>query len=364
MSTTLFPAWAAVVFAVIASGLLLVPFAAVQYRRRGGLTVALVVIDFAILVYLLALATYTLLPLPARDAASCSAHAAQPQLLPGRFVLDIVKESASRSGVTGLLLNPALLQVLFNVALFVPLGMIVRHYGRRTLLVAAAIGLGVSALIEVTQLTGDWFLYPCAYRLFDVDDLIANTGGALLGAVLAPALRLLPDRGPVAPERARAVTAVRRLLGMVCDWLVVSLGGLTVTIVFLAVVQDRTALPTPADDFLRVTAGVLAFSALQLVTVLRTGRTIGEAIVRLEPVDRSGSGSAFRRWLAGIGGWTLLNALPIPFAQSLAGIGLIVAIVLVFTTRGHRGLPHLAAGWNVQDDRHVDPASALNAPVP
>jgi len=356
MSSTLFPAWAAVVLAIIAAVLLLVPFAAYQYRRRGGLTVALVAIDFAILIYLLALATYTLLPLPARDAAFCSAHAARPQLLPGRFVLDIVAESAARSGVTGLLLNPALLQVLFNIALFVPLGMIVRHYGHRSILITAVVGLGVSSLIEVTQLTGDWFLYPCPYRLFDVDDLIANTSGAVVGALLAPALRLLPDRGPVAAERARPVTALRRLLGMACDWLVVSLGGLTVTIVFLVVVQDRTALPTPADDFLRLTAGVHVFSALQLVVVLRTGRTVGEAIVRLEPVQRTGPAAAVRRWVVGIGGWTLLDALPLPFAQNLAGLALLVAVVLVFTTRAHRGLPYLAAGWHVQDDRADAPA--------
>ncbi len=358
MSSTLFPAWAAVVFAVMLSVLLLVPFAAFQYRRRGGLSVALVVIDFAILLYVLALATYTLLPLPARTTDFCTVHTAQPQLLPGRFVLDILRESATRSGVTGLLLNPALLQVLFNIALFVPLGMIVRHYGRRTVLVAALTGLAVSALIEFTQLTGDWFLYPCAYRLFDVDDLIANTGGALLGALLAPALRLLPDRGPTTPDRPRPVTAVRRLLGMACDWLVVSLGGLTVTIVFLSVVQNRTALPTPADDFLRIKFGTLVFTIVQLVAVLRTGRTIGEAVVRLQPVDAGTSGRRLLRWLIGIGGWSLLNALPSPIGGTAAGIALLAAVVLVFTTRNHRGLPHLAAGWYVQDDRADLPAEA------
>lgn len=56
-------------------------------------------------------------------------------------------------------------------------------------------GFAVSLLIETAQLTGIFHLYPCSYRLFDVDDLIWNTLGALLGyAVAALANRALPRR--------------------------------------------------------------------------------------------------------------------------------------------------------------------------
>lgn len=44
---------------------------------------------------------------------------------------------------------------------------------------AALAGFAVSLFVEFTQLTGNWFLYPCPCRLFDVDDLIASTVGAL-----------------------------------------------------------------------------------------------------------------------------------------------------------------------------------------
>lgn len=62
---------------------------------------------------------------------------------------------------------------------------------------------------------GIWYLYPCAYRLFDVDDLLANT----TGAVLALALRLMGERASDRPADApREVTTWRRLLGMVGDF--------------------------------------------------------------------------------------------------------------------------------------------------
>lgn len=85
-------------------------------------------------------------------------------------------------GPAVLLRNLAVQQLVLNVVLFVPLGMLVRHLGSRTVVETTAIGLGVSLLLELTQLTGVWFAFPCAYRLFDVDDLIINTLGALLGA--------------------------------------------------------------------------------------------------------------------------------------------------------------------------------------
>ncbi|MFC3891831.1 VanZ family protein [Lentzea rhizosphaerae] len=61
-----------------------------------------------------------------------------------------------------------------NVLLFVPLGAMLMFWGRRSIGQAALIGYGVSLLIEGSQLL--W-----ANRIFDVDDLIANTTGTALG---------------------------------------------------------------------------------------------------------------------------------------------------------------------------------------
>lgn len=78
----------------------------------------------------------------------------------------------------------AMLLTVLNVALFVPLGWLApvlwpKYADWRQM---AGLGLGVSLLIEVIQIF--------SFRLTDVDDLIANTAGALLGLAL---YRLLPE---------------------------------------------------------------------------------------------------------------------------------------------------------------------------
>lgn len=59
----------------------------------------------------------------------------------------------------------------------------------RNLVAALAFGLAVSGFIELSQLSGLYGFYPCAYRHFDVDDLILNGTGLLAGFGLARGLR-------------------------------------------------------------------------------------------------------------------------------------------------------------------------------
>ncbi|WP_214408124.1 VanZ family protein, partial [Pseudonocardia lacus] len=195
MSDRVLPALVAVLLGGLVVVLGAIPFVARSYRRDGELRAGRVVLVVATAVYAMALVAYVILPLPADAAAACTrfAGASVPQLQPFRFVEDARRE-AGGTGAAALLGNPAVLQVLFNVALFVPLGALLRYSRRVPVPLAGLAGLAVSLLVEFTQLTGNWFLHPCPYRLFDVDDLIANTAGALLGALAAPLLRLLPGQ--------------------------------------------------------------------------------------------------------------------------------------------------------------------------
>jgi len=68
-----------------------------------------------------------------------------------------------------------------NVLLFVPLGLLVALAARRGPLVTLVLALGTSVVLETAQLTGLFGLYPCAYRQADLDDVLMNTVGALLG---------------------------------------------------------------------------------------------------------------------------------------------------------------------------------------
>ena len=53
----------------------------------------------------------------------------------------------------------------------------------------------LSLFFELTQLTGLNFIYPRQYRLFDVDDLMINMLGGILGYFIMNKLKvLLPSR--------------------------------------------------------------------------------------------------------------------------------------------------------------------------
>lgn len=80
---------------------------------------------------------------------------------------------------------------LANVAMFVPFGFLIAlHMGRRRWWVGWAVGAAFTCLIEGTQAT---LLSPTRYAT--ISDLITNTIGAGIGAVLALVLMLLlPSR--------------------------------------------------------------------------------------------------------------------------------------------------------------------------
>lgn len=88
-------------------------------------------------------------------------------------------------------LTYALVEKLANVAMFVPFGLLVAlHMGRRRWWIGWAVGAAFTLLIEGTQAT---LLSPTRYGT--ISDLITNTLGAGIGAVLALVLMvLLPSR--------------------------------------------------------------------------------------------------------------------------------------------------------------------------
>lgn len=119
------------------------------------------------------------------------------QLTPFRWVLDFMHGHPQ-----------AFTQVVLNVLLFVPLGVLARVLWRRNLGQVVVIGFACSLLIEVTQLTGNFGTAPFVYRIFDVDDLMTNTLGAAFGWAMANALVRVPD-----PVRAMQRSMVLAPLG-------------------------------------------------------------------------------------------------------------------------------------------------------
>jgi glycopeptide antibiotics resistance protein len=353
MSGQVFPALVALIFGALFGLLLFVPFVAVQYRRQGRLTLRQTLLWSGFLVYCLALWTYTLLPLPSPDELVC----APTQLRPFQFVNDIFDYPSGSAGE--LARNPAVMQVALNVMLFVPLGFFIRLVWRRGFAVAGLAGLAISLAIEVTQVTGVWTLYSCSYRVFDVDDLMANTGGALLGGLLSAALRpWLSDRGAsAAAAEPRPVTVPRRLLGMVCDvlsvWLIGGFVGIVVNVWRLYVMDaDPTTLSQGPASFASTAVTLLGLAAL----VLASGRTVGDlaVMIRWEDGVRPPLVARLLRYLGGIGGWQILVLI-----SPLDMLFVLASLVVLLTVRGPGGLPGVVSRM-----RPVDARERRAAPSP
>jgi glycopeptide antibiotics resistance protein len=363
------PAITALAGAVLLAVLLFVPYVASQYRRRGELGWTHALSSFAFLMATLAILTYTLLPLPEITPDFCSTHGYRPQLRPFQFLTDIrqQRQQLDLHGLSDLWRSQALQVRVLNVALFVPLGMFLRHLFGRGVPTTIAIGFLVSLFVELTQLTGNWFLYPCAYRHFDVDDLMANTAGAALGALLAPLLNVLPAKPATQPAaQPRPVTAFRRLLGMLCDLLIYSLLASALTILLELLQPSTDADMTTADlPYAAASAWLPGLLLFLLVPLIGRGPSLGQRAVLLHPVTPHGHPPPPTRTLirtcCGLALYSLLDGLgalnlPTDIAANLLALASGIAVLI---TQDRRGLSCALTGLRMTD-RRTSPADNVS----
>lgn len=360
MWNQIIPALFALVLGAAVCLLLFVPFVWSRHRRRGRLTLGNALTGAAAVVYGWAIWTYTLLPLPSRPLDHCAGVTLNPGAMFGE-----IRDAIARGGVWPL--DGAVLQLVFNVALFVPLGFFIRVLWGRGVMMSMAVGFGISLLVELTQLTGIWGIYECAYRVFDVDDLILNTAGAAIGSalsLLAPLAWRLSEVSPSA-ERPRPVTRARRAIAMVCDILVFAImsgGMLAGTQLLINLITGEMNVGSDLSIFV----GITIPSAVMLVVTVTTGGSLGDHAVRLRYVGgrRSETTARVLRWAGGVAGVAVLWLLP-TFGPLLSITAAITAVVLAFTTEDGRGLPGVLTGRYLVDARTDEPVDTADlAPTP
>ncbi|GGF48671.1 hypothetical protein GCM10011519_23370 [Marmoricola endophyticus] len=350
----------AVVYTVPLLVVLFVPYVAWSYRARGQFGVRAAMATAAGVLWVVALWAYTVLPVPSGDPCR---NPVRPQLRPFAFLGDLTAAPGP-----GLLRDPALLQVALNVALFVPLGVgVALLVRRRRVAVGALVGLGVSLSVELVQLTGTLGVFDCAYRLFDVDDLIANTAGAALGALAGPLARRVVGSRRRAPVSGRPVTATRRFVAGAVDVfvlllvsLVLLLGGGAVRAALAGGTVEQGTTDVGASVWLDVVPGALL---LLVLPVLTRGRTVGRWATSVRPVTpehrRPGPLRTLAHSLGGLGGlwllWTVRERVEGPVGVALGLVGLVwVVLSLVLIVRGdHRGLSGRLTGMAMVDSRDL-----------
>lgn len=329
---------AALLFPLLAL-MLFVPTAIVLYRRHGVLSRWRGLSFASFLYYSLAAFCLVIVPLPSRQVDVCVKYAdfRDPQLVPGNTFADIWKEAKGSLSPSALVLNnPAVWETGFNLLLLLPLGMYLRYHFRRGRWTSAAIGLGVACFFELTQLTGLWGIYPCPYRLFDVDDIIVNTLGCMLGWALAgPITRRLPTLDSI-DDRALARVPVpfgRRLIALLLDAV-----GYVFCLPFFAVAWYVLGGESLSSAFL---VALLVFVVWFVLTPWVTGATVGKHVLRLRLVDRDGNRPAPWR-LAVREGLLAIAFVPLTFVAMMSAFVLAVSAARVLEIMANLRLSTLA----------------------
>lgn len=266
------------------------PYVVIQYRRYGSLRGRRILAQTSFVLYMACAWALVLAPFPPTQAAAC-ARANPAQLEPFRWVTDMQNAWTYSGGSwRDLLTNAPLAIRLFNVALTIPFGVFLRRWFRRGFLLTTVAGFGLSLAFELTQLTGIWGIYDCAYRSFDVDDLIANTFGAAVGWVLAPAIFLLPRRAAhddlhVVPAHAGVF---RRFIALVLD---LGIWALTYSVaLFLSSLLSAAGALNAAPRTVIFSLWLITFLGLfVIVPATSGGATVGKYLVRLSTARASDS---------------------------------------------------------------------------
>lgn len=184
---------------------ILIPQVILHLARFGRVDLRRVGTTATATLYACLTAAVVLLPLPSADAKPPNQTV---QLHPFQWIGDIHAELAKHGlSAAHALTTLTFQQVAMNVLLFVPLGLFARILWKRGLIGTSLIGFAASLLIETTQLTANFGTAPFAYRIFDVDDLMNNTAGAILGWIAGALILTLCKAGstvgtqPVRSER-------------------------------------------------------------------------------------------------------------------------------------------------------------------
>ena len=208
---------AIIIFPTVAF-LFTIPFILHQYHKYGSINKFRVCIIYSFILYLITIYFLVILPLPSIEEVT-NMTGRTIQLIPFSFIKDIARETnfdiLDLSTYISTISHPSVYTMLFNIVMTVPLGMYLRYYYKCDLKKTFLLTLTLSLFFELTQLSGLYGIYPRPYRLCDVDDLITNTLGGIVGYFMMGVVgNFLPSREKIDEdtlEEGKKVSGLRRI---------------------------------------------------------------------------------------------------------------------------------------------------------
>lgn len=271
-----------------------------EYRKYGRFLFFRGLIIYSFVFYLLCAYFLVILPLPPIEkVAQLTTPRYELNLFASlqRFLEHTVLQIGDPSTYLPALKQSVFLEPMFNVLITIPFGIYLRYFfglnWKKTLLSSFCLSL----FFELTQLSGLFFIYPRPYRLFDVNDLLNNSLGGLVGWLIAPVFTfLLPSRqklDKVAYAKGQEVTFFRRLAAFVLDWIVIGVVIFAAAILSRLVGQDELLafINTSFWDLLMI------FLYFILLDYLLKGQTLGKKIVRIKVMEEGRDRVSFKALL-------------------------------------------------------------------
>lgn len=264
-----------VVFPIIAA-LITLPYLLWHYHRYGALPFVRVLIVYSFVLYLLIAYFLVILPLPSRSEVMYITTPTK-QLEVFHFI-DGLKQGVAEVGYRQLYKTPVFYTTFLNVCLTIPFGAYLKFYFKKGFFTTIFYTFLLSLFFELTQLTGLYFIYPRPYRLFDVDDLIVNTLGAIPGFILGwfisfimPNIHQVNDAAFV---KGRHVSLLRRFVSFCLDGFIVLSFSLALSRIF------------PIDW--KIILAVMVF-IYYFVIPCSEGQTIANMILNIRIVEEEGN---------------------------------------------------------------------------
>lgn len=250
-----------------------IPYLIYNYKKYGSIMSLRLWIIYSFILYMLITYCLIILPLPSAEKAQ-ALRGHHLQLNPLDFIFDIIKNTKidlnhPKSFLT-IFNNWGFLTTIFNIFMTLPFGFYLRYYFQNNLKQVLIKTFLLSLFFELTQLSGLYFIYQGNYRLFDVDDLITNTLGGLLGFLLAGALiKFLPTRAEIdqkSYDRSQKISLLRRFIAMFFDIVASAIFSFTIGTILIKFFNFNNAIPISL---------LMVVLFLSLIATITDGRTPG-----------------------------------------------------------------------------------------
>lgn len=272
------------VFPILAV-LFTLPYILYEYHKYGSLLVLRTGIVYTFIFYMLTSYFMTVLPLPPID--SVTPDSACVLLVP----FDAVRRMVASADV--IWTNPATYinlfkcsdfwQIAFNILLLLPFGVYLRYYFKRPWWQVLILSFGYSLFFELTQLSGLYGIYKYPYRFFEVDDLICNTLGGMVGYAITPLLVfMLPKRerlDEIAYNRGQIVSEFRRIIAWTLDMVLVMIP----VVIYFVIDKEKLQNEIYNVRYL-IVIDIYITCVYTLVTAISKGKTFGKSLVNIKLV--------------------------------------------------------------------------------